>query len=212
MTFFWKLRHPLALLLFAFSIYAALFIYQGSYDVGGKRYFLLFDDAMVSMRYGRNLVEGHGLVWNPHGERVEGFTNPAWTLMMAATHLVPVPASKTSLLVLIIAALILLANIAVIFRIVSIFSDGLFAPFVAGFFTAFCFSLNHWSFLGMEVSALTLLTSAAVLLSPVMPDSMAELWSRLGYEGEPRLDAPPVRGNRVRVGESLFPRLEQDAS
>ena len=40
------------------------------------------DDAFISFRYARNLVEGKGLVWNP-GERVEGYTNFLWTLLMA---------------------------------------------------------------------------------------------------------------------------------
>ena len=40
------------------------------------------DDAYISYRYARNLVEGHGLVFNP-GERVEGFTNLLWTLLVA---------------------------------------------------------------------------------------------------------------------------------
>ncbi len=40
------------------------------------------DDAFISFRYARNLVEGHGLVFNP-GEYVEGYTNPLWTLWIA---------------------------------------------------------------------------------------------------------------------------------
>ncbi len=40
------------------------------------------DDAFISYRYARNLVEGHGLVYNP-GERVEGYTNLLWTLLVA---------------------------------------------------------------------------------------------------------------------------------
>jgi len=39
------------------------------------------DDAFISFRYARNLAEGHGLVFNP-GERVEGYTNFLWTLLM----------------------------------------------------------------------------------------------------------------------------------
>ncbi len=39
------------------------------------------DDAYISFRYTHNLVEGHGLVFNP-GERVEGITNFLWTLVM----------------------------------------------------------------------------------------------------------------------------------
>ena len=40
------------------------------------------DDAFISIRYARNLAAGDGLVFNP-GERVEGYTNPAWTLGLA---------------------------------------------------------------------------------------------------------------------------------
>src|SRR5689334_6986454 len=41
------------------------------------------DDAFISYRYARHLVEGRGLVWNP-GERVEAYTNPLFTLGLAA--------------------------------------------------------------------------------------------------------------------------------
>jgi arabinofuranosyltransferase len=39
------------------------------------------DDAFISFRYADNLVHGKGLVWNA-GERVEGYTNFLWTLVM----------------------------------------------------------------------------------------------------------------------------------
>jgi len=40
------------------------------------------DDAYISYRYARNLLDGHGLVYNP-GERVEGYTNFLWTVLLA---------------------------------------------------------------------------------------------------------------------------------
>ena len=43
----------------------------------------LCDDAFISFRYVRNLVEGNGLVFNP-GEYVEGYTNFLWVLELAA--------------------------------------------------------------------------------------------------------------------------------
>ena len=43
----------------------------------------LCDDAFISFRYARNLLEGHGLVFNP-GEYVEGYTNFLWVLELAA--------------------------------------------------------------------------------------------------------------------------------
>ncbi len=42
------------------------------------------DDAFISFHYARNLVAGHGLVFNP-GERVEGYTNFLWTMLAAFT-------------------------------------------------------------------------------------------------------------------------------
>ena len=43
----------------------------------------LTDDAFISFRYVRNLLEGHGLVFN-RGERVEGYSNFLWILELAA--------------------------------------------------------------------------------------------------------------------------------
>jgi arabinofuranosyltransferase len=40
------------------------------------------DDAFISFRYARHLAEGKGLVWNV-GERVEGYTNFLWTVLMS---------------------------------------------------------------------------------------------------------------------------------
>lgn len=48
------------------------------------------DDAFISFRYARNLVEGNGLVFNP-GERIEGYTNFLWTLLMAAGLRLQIP-------------------------------------------------------------------------------------------------------------------------
>jgi hypothetical protein len=43
----------------------------------------LCDDAFISFRYADHLARGLGLVWNA-GERVEGYTNFLWVLLMAA--------------------------------------------------------------------------------------------------------------------------------
>ena len=53
-------------------------------------YFHLVDDAFISFRYARNLADGQGLVFNPGHERVEGYTNFLWVLVLAAARLVGV--------------------------------------------------------------------------------------------------------------------------
>ena len=80
------------------TFYAVGFIARTSFVVEGKRYFCLFDDAMISMRYAANWANGHGFVWNP-GERVEGYTNFAWTAIMGFCHLFGLSPSHTCLLV-----------------------------------------------------------------------------------------------------------------
>ena len=55
------------------------------------------EDAAISFTFARHLAEGEGLVAYPGGERVEGYSNPLWMLIMSvvlALGLDPVPASK----------------------------------------------------------------------------------------------------------------------
>jgi arabinofuranosyltransferase len=44
------------------------------------------DDAYISLRYARNLAEGHGPVFNPGGPPTEGFSNPLMVFMEAAVY------------------------------------------------------------------------------------------------------------------------------
>jgi small basic protein len=48
----------------------------------GIYYYPLPEDALISFRYARNLATGHGLVWNV-GERVEGYSNFLWVVLLA---------------------------------------------------------------------------------------------------------------------------------
>ncbi len=48
------------------------------------------EDAWISLRYARHLVAGHGLVFNV-GERVEGYTNFLWTVLLAVGLFVGAP-------------------------------------------------------------------------------------------------------------------------
>jgi hypothetical protein len=153
------------LLLLGYALYAAIYIFKTSFVVGGERYFVLFDDAMISMRYARNLANGHGLVWNPGGERVEGYTNPLWVVFMAAFHLFPIPASKMSLFIQASGALYLIANLIFVKKIARLLSGSWLVALLAVILTAFYTPLNNWGLQGMEVSALTLIVSASLWIT-----------------------------------------------
>ena len=46
------------------------------------------DDAYIFFVYGRNLAKGKGLVFNPGGEHVEGYSSPLWMLVVALSFVV----------------------------------------------------------------------------------------------------------------------------
>ncbi len=56
------------------------------------------DEAAISAAYAVHMVDGHGLVANVGGPRVEGFSNPLWVLLLALAYAVgvePILAAKT---------------------------------------------------------------------------------------------------------------------
>ncbi|HEY2981413.1 MAG TPA: hypothetical protein VGJ22_09555 [Anaerolineales bacterium] len=152
-----------AVLMLGFFYYANRYIQATAIVVNGERYYVLFDDAMISMRYAYNLAHGLGAVWNA-GERVEGFTNPLWVGYMALFHLLPIPLSKMSLAIQVSGAVLLAATLYFVRRIVELFTDDLLTMLAAVALTAFYGPLISWDLLGMEVSLLGLMLTAAVWL------------------------------------------------
>jgi hypothetical protein len=45
------------------AAYSGRSAYERHVSIGGKQFFLLHDDAMISMRYAYNFAKGDGLVW-----------------------------------------------------------------------------------------------------------------------------------------------------
>src|SRR5512146_2324217 len=99
-----------AAIVLLFFYYAWQYILASSFVINGQHYYVLFDDAMISMRYAWNLAHGNGLVWNA-GERVEGFTNPLWVFYMSLVHLLPLPLREMSLPIQITGAVLLAGNL-----------------------------------------------------------------------------------------------------
>ena len=59
--------------------------------IHGLTFRFVIDDAFISFRFAQNLIDGHGLVFNP-GERVEGYSNLLWVLLNAVGMKLGVPA------------------------------------------------------------------------------------------------------------------------
>ncbi len=90
-------------LVFALLLLTGLMLIQGN---------CIQEDAFISFRYAANLVDGHGLTFNP-GERVEGYTNFLWTVMLAGAMALGADPAATARVVGIVAALVLFG---VVFR------------------------------------------------------------------------------------------------
>lgn len=153
---------PTLVIVGIFVTYVAAFIWRSSFEVDGRRHFALFDDAMISMTYARNLSWGHGLVWNA-GERVEGITNPLWTLFMAVVHILPLPPRLASLPVQLVGGALVgvTAWAAARFaRRLGATSESAWAAFLL---VGFSWPLVYWSVGGGEVALVAALIALALL-------------------------------------------------
>jgi arabinofuranosyltransferase len=153
----------------SFVAWASLFIYRSSFvGIDGKRYFCLFDDAMISMRYAWNFSHGIGLVWNS-GEYVEGYSNPLMTLLMSLSTLV-FNKVEAVLAIQILGIIFMLVNAYLIVSIAKHLVSGLEryrSLFLAlAFVSALSYyPLLYWSLMGMETGLLAVLLSLSVLFA-----------------------------------------------
>jgi len=133
-------------------------------------YSSLFDDAMISFRYARNIADGIGPYWNPN-DRVEGFTNPLWTYLMSVVYLASGSRENLAPLIVQVICSFLLASNCFLFSMVAgkmraqAISRG-YSPSLTKFLylgaslSPVLFYPNiYWSLMGMEVALLTFLAS-----------------------------------------------------
>ena len=155
-----KLKNKLLILFISiYVVWAAFLIANSSFvAVDGKRYFSLFDDAMISMRYAWNFSHGSGLVWNP-GEYVEGYTNFLMTLIMSVATLI----FNERFAVLAIQIFGIFTVVGVVWQASKLYSavtvnepnellETLFPLLVL-----FYYPLSYWSLMGMETGLVTFL-------------------------------------------------------
>jgi hypothetical protein len=147
---------------------AAWIVWRLSFVFAGRRYFCLFDDAMISMTYARNLTEGHGLNWARFGAPVEGFSHPLWLGFMIAANLLPLPLRLRGLPIQALSIALLAAVVLVTWLLSRRYFTtsslaGSWLPAVC--LAAFDGPLLVWSVLGMESALQALLCLLAVQLA-----------------------------------------------
>jgi len=123
----------------------------------------LCDDAFISFRYAHHLVAGEGLVFNP-GERVEGYTNFLWTLLLAAAEALGVAPEASSVLLGLLAFTGLLVLVARTSTAIAR-DHGRELPWVSVALAGLALHLHHRLFAtsGLETGLFTLLVTATVV-------------------------------------------------
>jgi arabinofuranosyltransferase len=124
------------------------------------------DDAFISFRYARNLVDGHGLVFNP-GERVEGYTNFLWTVLMAVPLALDADPVRFSWVV---GLLLFPGSIYLTYRIGRSLSRRRDVGWMAAGLTGANFSYSAWATGGMETQAQSFLFLAVARLLVLVAD------------------------------------------
>jgi hypothetical protein len=157
-----KLATIFYVLIAGFSLYYIFLILRASVVIKGVRYFSLFEDMMISMRYAKNFAMGYGLTWNPGGERVEGFTNLLWMLYMAFWHLL-LSEAKVSLAIQITGLLLFVASLFLVRRIADDISEGNNYVIIGAVFLTACYQpLYYFALKGVETSVLGFILLLAV--------------------------------------------------
>ncbi len=125
-----------------------------------ERQAFLGDDSFISFRYAKHLAEGQGLTWNP-GDRVEGYTNFLWVLLMAAGLSMGVEPEGASMALGIASGLGVLAAMLFFTARGSGWRDPILwlAPLVLSLHRSF----TAWCTGGLETSFFTLLVFLAVV-------------------------------------------------
>lgn len=156
-------RLVLVALAVLYVAWAARFIASSSVQIDQGRYFCLFDDAMISLRYAWNLAHGSGLVWNA-GDRVEGTTSFLSAIYMSLGAIF-LDKSQAALFVQ-ISGVALVLGVALLALCVSRLLDvtGHFGLITAAAALAY-YPLSYWSLMGMETGLLSALSVAAVLVA-----------------------------------------------
>jgi len=171
-----------ASILIAALAFYAVFIARSSFDAEGRLTFSLFDDAMISLTYARNLAAGEGLVWMPGESPVEGYTNFLWTILMVVPHWAGLPDRLAALPIMALGALLLAATSLLAMRIAQRLSRRSFVPPLALAATAFSYPLVFWTLRGLEVGLLAFLVMSASLLALRLAErpSARDLWLLCG--------------------------------
>jgi hypothetical protein len=150
------------------NLWLILLTWRQTFNANGNRTISLFDDALISMTYARTFSQTGELVWFPGANKIQGITNPLWTLILSLMHLIS--DNPQTVIYLVIAFGFITINISAIlvYKIL-----GLILPvsrlnsiiqIAAAVSIPFQYSYVYWTLRGLEVGILSLVLLATIFM------------------------------------------------
>jgi arabinofuranosyltransferase len=145
------------------AVVAMLFVAVSAFVHARLYRYNVIDDSYISFQYAKNLATGHGVVFNP-GERVEGYTNFLWVVLLAPFYLFAKAASLDfTRVALVVNAAVALGCIATMAALARRIFEGRIAPALVWIaLTALDAAFQGYAVSGMENHLFSLFTLLAL--------------------------------------------------
>jgi hypothetical protein len=140
------------------------------------------DDAAIGFAYARNLADGEGLVAQPGGERVEGYSDPLWVLLLSLWEVVGIDGFVSSKIMGLLFGVATVSLVWAIARWSRPDRDEV-VPLLAACALAANAQFAIWNTSGLENSLFNLLLAAGVWRTLVETRTRGLPWSALLFLG-----------------------------
>ena len=116
-------------------------------------HWFIVDDVYISLRYARNLAQGHGLVFNTDNSNVvEGYSNFLWVLMESVLFLFQMKIDEILKVISAVGVLFGAACIVLIYKLTLLLTDNKRTAIIAALFLSAVPEFAFWAIGGLETS------------------------------------------------------------
>jgi hypothetical protein len=151
------------------NFWILLMLWRQTFSVNNSRVISLFDDALISMSYAKTFSQTGNLVWFPGAEKVQGITNPLWTIILSGFHLISENLQIVILLVIFLNLLIINLVAVLVYKLLEKllpkhpYKQHIMLGVAASI--PFQYSYVYWTIRGLEVGFLSLILLLTLFLA-----------------------------------------------
>jgi len=151
------------------NFWILLMLWRQTFSVNDSRVISLFDDALISMSYAKTFIQTGNLVWFPGAEKIQGITNPLWTIILSGFHLISENLQIVILLVIFFNLLIINLVAVLVYKLLEkLLPKHPYKQHImlgAAASIPFQYSYVYWTIRGLEVGFLSLILLLTVFLA-----------------------------------------------